>query len=795
MKRRSCRMLLWPALLLPALAAAQGGSGVFFFAASPTHANETLLLLGGNAAAMLGTAQVRLCSFDAPAACALLPNVQRSDASAKVVLPADLPLAVFTAAACDAGGACAAPSQLVNAPRVAWQQADAGAFAASQGGSLRLFGSALAFAGGGCVPTARGGAGGAPPGVRVRLAPTLGGAPLELPLTFASCYALSAGVPADAPAGSYTVQVANGLSAAFFNASAAPTTVAARAAWPAQVFNVAALGSVWAALEAARANGGGVVYFPRGRYAFDENRTLNAIPPFTTLQGEGTDLVELYWRDMAGHPSANGSPTSLVQGVAGNFALRNCTLFVQGNFSFPVISDGSADNVTIAGVIVRANPYYMMLEPVNQSFHGRSMPVGSGFNSGAAVSVSGCNWAVVDSDLLGGSHAIDIFISDSTSPTWFRRPCNGLLARSKLVGGFGQYRLEGAQGVIIEDNFMSGGGLNSFGSWVSTYYAKATEFIYLARNTIQNVMGGDRELLSFDGGGGAYLGGVASTSADGRTLTLAGDPTFAGYIPPGPRLFNYTEAAVCVLEGAGKGQVGRVVRNDFTATNRSWELRAPFAVPLDGSSLLSIVPFRGDVIITGNAFSDGGAIQLYAMAIGVSVSENTAVRASGFLSWGLNPHNWGVQPNFYTIFINNTVAVGNAWGGQTGGFATVSANDQGNITLNRGVVFRGNAALNNAPFSIGGSSADVVVEANHVAHNDVGISVSNATTTGVWLRGNTFEDVAREVVGFVSYAPGLSCCCNGSDALTGVAVVVKPFASYAECGEGSCEAKGQPDPW
>ena len=179
--------------------------------------------------------------------------------------------------------------------------------------------------------------------------------------------------------------------------------------------------------------------------------------------------------------------------------------------------------------------------------------------------------------------------------------------------------------------------MNAFGSWISTYYAKATSGIYFARNSVSNVMGGDRELLSFDGGGGAYLGGVASTSADGHTLTLSSDPVFNGDIPPGVRLLNYTEAAVCVLEGGGKGQVGRVVSIDYLASNKSWVLREPFQIPLDLTSIISIVPFRGDTIITGNTFTDGGAIQLYAMAIGVVVSENTAVRSSGFLSWGLNP--------------------------------------------------------------------------------------------------------------------------------------------------------------
>ena len=158
-------------------------------------------------------------------------------------------------------------------------------------------------------------------------------------------------------------------------------------------------------------------------------------------------------------------------------------------------------------------------------------------------------------------------------------------------------------------------------------------------------------------------------------------------------------------------------------------------------------------------------------------------------------HNWGVQPNFYTSFINNTVAVGNAWGGQTGGFATVSANDQGALTLNRGVVLRGNVCANNAGIAIGGSTADVVVEGCAVRHNEVGIAVDANTTSGVWLRGNTFEGVDEEVRGFTSYAPGLACCCNATDPATGVPTVIKPFASYAKCTAGSCEANGEPDPW
>lgn len=301
----------------------------------------------------------------------------------------------------------------------------------------------------------------------------------------------------------------------------------------------------------------------------------------------------------------------------------------------------------VTGCVIRADPYYMTLEPVNDTFHGRSMPIGSGITCGDAISLQGSNWVVTDNDVFGGGvHAISVSITDSNTPTWcvvervvacspsqarsilpkfrYGRPSNGIIARNIITGGFGIYRMEGCAGVIMEDNTMRGGGLNTYGSWVSTYYSKATEGsgsardrtsqvieanltpatagLYFARNDVSTIMGGDRELFSFDGGGGAYNGTVAATSPDGCTLTLSADPVYSGYIPPGPRLWNYTGAAVVVLEGTGAGQVRRVVSNDWLpplGTNKSWVIDRAFDVALDSTSYTSIVPFRGNVIVTG----------------------------------------------------------------------------------------------------------------------------------------------------------------------------------------------------
>ena len=138
-----------------------------------------------------------------------------------------------------------------------------------------------------------------------------------------------------------------------------------------------------------------------------------------------------------------------------------------------------------------------------------------------------------------------------------------------------------------------------------------------------------------------------------------------------------------------------------------------------------------------------------------------------------------MQPNFFTTFADNTVSVGNAWGGQTGGLGTVSASDQGSLSLNRGVVFRRNALLNNAPIAISGSTADVVVEHCLVRNNAVGIAVANATTSGVWLRGNAFENVGAPTAAIGGAGAGAHSSCARTDPATGVTVAAEPFAPFA----------------
>lgn len=206
-----------------------------------------------------------------------------SAVSVVAVVPSEAALDVYTVSACNAGG-CSAPL-LVNAPQVAWMQADVGSTSASPGGWVRLFGTALAYDSlGRCTPTLNGGTS----NTSVRIEPLSGGPALPLTVTSATCYAVTAVIPAATPPGEYLLYVNNGLpSCGWTNATKTPgagalLSITPRTQWPTDVFDVGALG-VWGALAAAANNSGGIVHFPRGSYQFNENHTLNAIPPFTQV--------------------------------------------------------------------------------------------------------------------------------------------------------------------------------------------------------------------------------------------------------------------------------------------------------------------------------------------------------------------------------------------------------------------------------------------------------------------------------------------------------------------------------
>ena len=261
-----------------------------------------------------------------------------------------------------------------------------------------------------------------------------------------------------------------------------------------------------------------------------------------------------------------------------------------------------------------------------------------------------------------------------------------------------------------------------------------------------------------DGVDGFYWGRV---TLDGRMAKLARELSDRDYLQPkiSSKRKTFAGAIFQVLSGAGAGQWARVIAN----TKLEVELDRELEHGLDVTSMVSIVPYRGNLMFVANTYEDGGPFQLYGDAHSCLIAENTGARMDGFSGVGLV--RWGWNPNWFNLFVDNVILEGNALGGLTAGFAasgafavksetnggdwSIPSHDPtgylGNLSapLQLGAVFRRNIAMSNTRITIDGSSEVILVEHNHLSKAPVGIHVTNRTAD-VYLIGNTFEDVHQE---------------------------------------------------
>ena len=204
---------------------------------------------------------------------------------------------------------------LVNRPEVWWFLGDAGP-AVLPGGECRFFGKNLWLG-----PTT-----GTWPG-RVMLR-TAAGRFQQLPVLAANRYAVTVRLPADLPAGRYTLWLHHGHGGPAGWSNPVEITIQPAPSWPSTLYNVRDFGAkgdgltddttaLRAALEQCQKNGGGIVFLPRGRYQVSSSLTL---PRFTVLRGEAANLTALFWPDLASPPEA------LLKGT-NSFALENFTIY------------------------------------------------------------------------------------------------------------------------------------------------------------------------------------------------------------------------------------------------------------------------------------------------------------------------------------------------------------------------------------------------------------------------------------------------------------------------------------
>ncbi len=683
---------------------------VVFWASDPVAVGDAAMLLGEGLGPQpvveierlrddRGAAPERTQSVEV-----LQPNAQ----SLKFVLPSSLKPGVFAVRVVVAGETT---TLLMNRPAAWWAQGDLGT-AASPGGWVRAFGKNFVL--------------GNDPARRSTTFYLRGPKTLMLRAE-ADAFAAKATLPADLPVGEYQLQLHNGFGGADGWSKPVTLTVAQSKPWPQKQFNVRDFGAIGdgkkddtgaiqAALAEAEQAGGGVVLLPRGRYRVSDCLT---IPRQTVLRGAGRQLTALCWTDF------DNPPEALVEGTH-SFGLEDFTLYAH-NHRHVIAGEtqnlDEAGNVFLHRVCVRADAYRSHLKPeeVDRRFR-ESLKLSTG--GGDSVRLAGPNVEITDCDIYGSGRAL-----------FLNHVRGGRVAGCHFYNGrWGWYSLSGNDGLIFEDNSISGadlmstgGGMNCLGS------CPFSQNVYYARNRLSFTHGWDREAMTSDAGGELYFGKVASV--DDRTLVLAEQPKPARRSPVGMGVF--------LFDGKGAGQYRRVVNVEGNRV----EMDRPFTVAPDQTTTVGITAFQGHYMLIDNTFTDTGAMQFYGTSIECLVVNNRGTRMKGFAGQGRWYH--GFQPSWFCQFLGNQIAEGNYyhWNSaqeaalEVAGF--VHAPYDG--PMNRGSVVRGNLLEGNAHIRVVGRCRDVIVEDNRVENADQGIFVSGKSND-VLVRNNEFEGVELEMV-------------------------------------------------
>lgn len=607
----------------------------------------------------------------------------------------------------------------LNVPTVWWMQGDAGD-TSTPGGTLRLFGRALA-------PSVQE-ASGKP---RVRLGNR------ELALSRTDVWSLDAQIPADVPAGTYAVQVRNGLPGGCDWYEAGTWTVAApRKIWKDDRFDVTDYGAesndnesdqaaFQAAMAAAAAHGGGTVFVPYGRYILTE--TL-VIPPGVLLKGEGRDVSQICW------PDTMTPPENLIEG-SHSFGLHD--LFISsGQYRNGIVAKSgmsaqncmssargtSTHDISLKRLYVKFVSDQWRDERNLDNFLPRYSMRGDG------IILRNCLRAEIED--------CEIHCDKDAERTLFFNFTGDFIRMANCrISGSG-WAIFGGDRCIYENN-------TAFNCTYSI--SSVCRRMFWSHNTQRDLFTNNREAVTHDGAKTAWHvkkrghSGCATGTVAGTHVQLV--------LPPDIRLksgTNFMEWVGCELQitdGRGVGQT-RTIASMKSYTDL--EIDRPFDLAPDATSLFVIVAERRHLLYVDNDIRDAGvAIQLYGGVTDCVVARNRCWRAGGFHGSGRDYYGvitcWNVQ------FLDNVVEEGNCHRGAIGtDFNGVGSSLIGAFPPNvkwpfsQAYVYRNNEIKSNGSLFI--SVKNALVEKNVVRRSSVGVTSRRDQAT-MFICSNAFDRV------------------------------------------------------
>lgn len=383
----------------------------------------------------------------------------------------------------------------------------------------------------------------------------------------------------------------------------------------------------------AVALGGAEVKIPKGGFFLSKPLT---IPPGVYLSGASADST------MLAFPDPDTPPPSWISGTQ-YFGLKDLSVYC-GNHNAIISSDMSGSSDKSGHVRI------LNIRVVGSAFRGHPSPDVAGRRLGhllqtagigaETLRLSGRDLIVEDSYLLGSGKSLTLL-----------RASGAVVRRNKITDG-GWYNYDLSEDIISQDNIIEGAIPIGSGGSYSTYEVdpnaqRRSQNIYTAHNTYSNMLGGDREAQTTDGGQGPYVGLIEKN--DGKILFLKQATDW--------RNINWQGSAVIIAGGHGMGQW----RTLTAWKNRQIELSAPFEIAPDATSTITIVPTQLHYIFFRNHFEEAGvAIQFWGSSIEHIAAENDATRAGGYKVCALNYQ--GSQPVLDTQLFENEIRPGLSYG-------------------------------------------------------------------------------------------------------------------------------------
>lgn len=643
--------------------------------------------------------------------------IQANDKSFKFEIPTNFSDGIYVI---EADG----EREYINAPYIKWVQGDSGQ-TATNGGWLRIMGENLSN--GKNTP-------------QIVLSDEKGNLTSLSAFKVFDAYSVEVAVPQSLQEGEYDVYLHNGYGDDTAWSMPVKIKIEAPVIKNTTVYNVKNYGAVGdgyaddtlavrKAIDQAKINGGGTVYFPSGRYLF--TGTFR-IPENTSLKGESKELVSLVFLPF--NWTLRNIPDAFFTGTK-NFSIEDITINAtrMNKCITSEFEKDNSENILIKNVNILANPFLFNGQGAD-SVSLLTDEMGTYTEkSKAAIYIGGDNITVEGCRVLGGKNSLMIYNA------------NGVVVRNNEIynGYMGFYTISGSQNVIVEDNIISGADLTSTGGGISNYDASLTENVYYARNKLSKFFGNDREAMTTDGGQSAYYGTMSKIS--GNKITLKTAPDWGNS--------DWTGAGLLILSGKGKGQYRLITDYDSNVITLDY----PFEVTPGNLSKIAIVSMNRKGIYADNSFEDTGLLQFYGVGLDNIVDGNEFIRAAGIKLNGIYTYG-GYRPSWYNDIRNNHFKEGyyTHWFGTNDGLSgesaiwinaavysqtpeqmIIAANVSNNIFDNHSGI-KITSVHNKSPLS-----KDIIVQNNSIKNADIGMTI-NEMIDGIVLKNNTFENVIKE---------------------------------------------------